>query len=89
MEEDIPSSDPSAGTQQYGGAEDSDENGENYPYDSVFPQHEPYGTGIGAMPGRVVWTYDPASVLWDGSGYWWQAQNFDEAVILEKKKELS
>lgn len=80
LEEDIPSSDPSAGTQQYEGAENS---GENYPYDSVFPQHEPYGTGIGAMPGRVVWAYDPVSVLWDGSGYWWQAQNFDEAVIMD------
>lgn len=35
-------------------------------YDSVFPQHEPYGEGIGAMPGRVVWNYDTDSVLWDG-----------------------
>lgn len=51
------------------------------PYDSVFPRHEPYGTGIGAMPGRVVWAYDTASVLWDGSGYWWDPENFDEAVI--------
>lgn len=34
-----------------------------YPYDSVFPQHEPYGEGIGAMPGRVVWNYDTDSVL--------------------------
>lgn len=25
------------------------------PYDNVYPQHEPYGTGIGAKPGRVVW----------------------------------
>lgn len=24
------------------------------PYDGIYPQHEPYGTGIGAMPGRVV-----------------------------------
>lgn len=52
-----------------------------YPYDLVFPRHEPYGTGIGAMPGRVVWAYDTASVLWDGSGYWWDPENFDEAVI--------
>ncbi len=29
-----------------------------YPYDSVFPQHESYGEGIGAMRGRVVWNYD-------------------------------
>ncbi len=52
-----------------------------YPYDSVFPQHEPYGEGIGAMPGRVVWSYDTDSVLWDGDGYWWQPKNFDESVI--------
>lgn len=52
-----------------------------YPYDSIFPQHEPYGTGIGAMPGRVVWAYDTLSVRWDGKGYWWQEQNFDETVI--------
>lgn len=38
-----------------------------YPYDSIFPQHEPYGTGIGAMPGRVVWAYDTLSVRWDGT----------------------
>lgn len=52
-----------------------------HPYDSVFPQHEPYGEGIGAMPGRVVWNYDTDSVLWDGDGYWWRPENFDEAVI--------
>ena len=51
------------------------------PYDGVFPQHEPYGTGIGAMPGRVVWAYDPASVQWDGSGYWWEPDHFDEDTI--------
>ena len=42
------------------------------PYDNVYPQHEPYGTGIGAMPGRVVWAHEPESVSWDGSGYWWE-----------------
>lgn len=51
------------------------------PYDGVFPQHEPYGTGIGAMPGRVVWVYDPASVQWDGSGFWWEPDHFDESTI--------
>lgn len=56
---------------------------ESYPYDSVFPQHEPYGQGIGAMPGRVVWAYDTDSVLWDGEGYWWRPENFDEKVILD------
>ncbi|MDE7244369.1 MAG: S-layer homology domain-containing protein [Oscillospiraceae bacterium] len=33
------------------------------------------------MPGRVVWSYDPASVEWDGSGYWWDLEHFDEAAI--------
>ncbi len=51
-------------------------------YDNIYPQHEPYGTGIGAMPGRVVWVHDPASVEWDGNGYWWNPDNFDESVIL-------
>lgn len=53
----------------------------SYPYDSVFPQHEPYGEGIGAMPGRVVWVYDTDSVLWDGDGYWWKPDNFDKKAI--------
>ena len=48
---------------------------------SVFPSHEPYGTGIGVMPGRVVWTYDPNSVDWDGEGYWWELDHFNEAAI--------
>ncbi|MCM1113160.1 MAG: hypothetical protein NC399_07910, partial [Muribaculum sp.] len=51
-------------------------------YDNVYPQHEPYGTGIGVMPGRVVWAHDPDSVEWDGNGYWWNPDNFDESVIL-------
>lgn len=51
------------------------------PYNGVYPQHEPYGTGIGAMPGRVVWAYDPDSVEWDGSGYWWELRHFDELTI--------
>lgn len=53
----------------------------SYPYDSVFPRHEPYGEGIGAMPGRVVWAYDADSVLWDGDGYWWRPENFDEKAV--------
>ena len=52
------------------------------PYDGIYPQHEPYGTGIGAMPGRVVWAYDPDSVDWDGNGYWWEPDHFDESIIL-------
>ena len=55
--------------------------GESLPYDGVYPQHEPYGTGIGAMPGRVVWVHDPDSVDWDGEGYWWQLDNFNETAI--------
>lgn len=51
------------------------------PYDGVYPQHEPYGTAVGAMPGRVVWAHDPASVSWDGSGYWWELDHFDERAI--------
>ena len=53
------------------------------PYDGIFPEHEPYGTGIGAMPGRVVWSYNPDSVSWDGNGYWWETDHFDEALILQ------
>lgn len=49
--------------------------------ESVFPYHEPYGEGIGAMPGRVAWTHNPDSVEWDGEGYWWQPEHFDEAVM--------
>lgn len=51
---------------------------ENTAYDGVFPQHEPYGIGVGAMPGRVVWTHDPGSVEWDGQGYWWELDHFDK-----------
>ena len=50
-------------------------------YHPVFPQHEPFGTGVGAMPGRVVWSYDPASVDWDGSGYWWELEHFNETAL--------
>lgn len=50
-------------------------------YTPVFPRHAPYGTGIGVKPGRVVWAYDPDSVDWDGFGYWWQPEHFDEAVM--------
>ncbi len=53
------------------------------PYDGIYPQHEPYGTGIGAMPGRVVWAWDPDSVDWDGNGYWWELAHFDETAILK------
>lgn len=49
---------------------------------SVFPQHEPYGTGVGAMPGRVIWAHNPDSVDWNGEGYWWEIDHFDEEVLL-------
>ena len=52
-------------------------------YDGNYPQHKAYGTGIGAMPGRVVWSHNPDSVEWYGSGYWWETEHFDEAVILK------
>lgn len=55
--------------------------GEALPYDGIYPEHEPYGTGIGAMPGRVVWAYDPSSVSWDGEGYWWEIEHFKEDTI--------
>lgn len=51
------------------------------PYDGTYPEHKPYGTGVGAMPGRVVWSHNPESVDWDGNGYWWELDNFDEDVI--------
>lgn len=54
-----------------------------FSYDGNYPQHEAYGTGIGAMPGRVVWSHNSDSVEWDGSGYWWETNHFDEAVILK------
>jgi len=53
------------------------------PYDGNYPQHEAYGTGIGVMPGRVVWSHNPNSVEWDGSGYWWELNHHDETVILK------
>lgn len=51
-------------------------------YTSVFPQHEAYGIGIGAKPGRVAWTHSPKSVNWNGDGYWWELNHFDEQAVL-------
>ena len=48
---------------------------------SVYPEHEPYGTGVGAKPGRVVWFHDKDSVEWDGNGYWWETGNFNEDAV--------
>lgn len=47
----------------------------------VYPKHSPYGKGVGAEPGRVVWSYNPESVDWNGKGYWWKPEHFNEAVI--------
>lgn len=47
----------------------------------IFPKHKPYGEAVGAIPGRVVWSHEPDSVEWDGNGYWWQLNNFNETVI--------
>ena len=48
---------------------------------AVFPRHAPYGAGVGAQPGRVVWAHDPDSVDWNGEGYWWEPEHFDGAVM--------
>nr|QGT51201.1 hypothetical protein Firmicute1046_2770 [uncultured Firmicutes bacterium] len=47
----------------------------------IFPEHEPYGKGVGAKPGRVVWSHGKDSVNWDGNGYWWNPDNFNESTI--------
>lgn len=47
----------------------------------VYPKHKPYGKGIGAKPGRVVWSHNPKSVSWNGKGYWWKTEHFNEKVI--------
>jgi len=54
---------------------------ETVPQNTMFPAHAPYGKGVGAKPGRVAWAYDPESVDWDGDGYWWAQENFNEAAL--------
>lgn len=49
----------------------------------VYPVHKPYGKGTGAKPGRVVWSHNPKSVKWDGKGYWWKTEHFNENIITE------
>jgi hypothetical protein len=49
--------------------------------DSVFvpsePANTPMGTAVGINPGRVVWAYNPAATLWNGStsSAWWSEKN--------------
>lgn len=50
---------------------------------SLFPAHEPLGTGQGIFPGRVVWMHDPESVSWSGLTYWWDKGNYDQGRIAE------
>ena len=50
-------------------------------YDGYFKFHEPLGAGKGIFPGRVSWAYKPGCTSWDGTGYWWELGNFDEAAI--------
>lgn len=47
----------------------------------IYPEHKPYGKGIGAKPGRVVWSHNSKSVTWNGKGYWWKTEHFNEKVI--------
>lgn len=49
----------------------------------IYPKHKPYGKGIGAKPGRVVWSHNPKSVSWNGKGYWWKTEHFNEKAIIK------
>ena len=38
----------------------------------IIVPNQPVGTAKGIFPGRVVWVYDPAVAVWDGTtGNWW------------------
>ncbi len=39
------------------------------------------GEGVGVNPGRVVWSHNPDSVDWDGSGFWWNINNFNLDIM--------
>jgi len=62
---------------------DADSLNPNLAENTVFPNHAPIGEARGVMPGRVTWTWNRKSVNWDGSGYWWELNHFDENVIQE------
>lgn len=49
----------------------------------TLPVHTALGKGVGTNPGRVVWAYSPEAVKWDGSGFWWKKENFQEKKIME------
>lgn len=68
----------------FGGAAVSgaDEGGVEVAYDGILPEHAPLGRGVGAVPGRVAWAHDPAAVVWDGSGRWWDPSGYDEGRVL-------
>jgi hypothetical protein len=45
-------------------------------------QSQVMGIARGINPGRVVWSYNPKAAHWDGKkGFWWQAQNTDQALV--------
>lgn len=54
----------------------------NESYDGIYPYHEPLGKGIGVNAGRVSWIHNKDSVKWNGEGYWWNLDNYNEDVIL-------
>lgn len=47
----------------------------------VYPKHKPCGKGVGAKPGRVVWSHNAKSVNWNGKGYWWKPEHFNERAV--------
>lgn len=54
---------------------------------AVYPEHKPYGKGVGVKPGRVVWSHNPKAVKWNGKGYWWKTEHFNEKTILKMVRE--
>ncbi|MCQ2386662.1 MAG: DUF362 domain-containing protein, partial [Clostridia bacterium] len=80
-----------------GGNEQKDDDGnkdeEILPYQSKFTplatrtpytleeDHGVLGEGKGVNPGRVVWNRDSRALSWDGRGFWWNEDNFNETVI--------
>lgn len=43
--------------------------------------NQPMGQARGIFPGRVVWVHDPQATAWEGTGYWWEEGNTDQAVV--------